>query len=95
MSDLSYLELFDLLSETRPEMKTSESSEWSKMANTEDFLFHSQVEHQNKTHLLTLTRWQLIWEATSKQNASGSQVTEPLICTYYNYFPFCLSMIAT
>ncbi|XP_060571680.1 ceramide kinase-like isoform X2 [Ruditapes philippinarum] len=50
------------------------------MANTEDFVFQSQVEHQNKTHHLTLTRWQLIWEATSKQNASGSQATEPLLC---------------
>ncbi|KAL4226177.1 hypothetical protein ACF0H5_014163 [Mactra antiquata] len=49
------------------------------MAYNTDTKFQSPVEHLNKTHILSLTKWQLAWECTKKQYASEGNISEPLI----------------
>ena len=50
------------------------------MADTgDDVLFQSPVEHENKPHILLLTKYQLSWEATSKCKLHDGHTLEPLI----------------
>ena len=57
------------------------------MADTgDDVLFQSPVEHANKPHILTLAKYQLSWDATSKCKLHEGNTLEPLIRKYIDNF---------
>ena len=49
------------------------------MADTDGFRFQSCVEHQNNQHLLILTKYQLVWEATNKHKVSDNSASDCLL----------------
>ena len=49
------------------------------MAESDQFLFQSAAEHQNQTHILTLTRLNLSWEQSHKSRVYENQALEPLV----------------
>ncbi|XP_052778575.1 ceramide kinase-like [Mya arenaria] len=49
------------------------------MADNENCLFTSSVEHQNKQHILTLTKFTLIWELSNKSKVPDNNLFDPLL----------------
>ena len=57
------------------------------MADTDDdVLFQSTVEHENKPHILLLTKCQLSWELHSKCKLQDENILESVGSKYLDLF---------
>jgi len=64
------------------------------MGDNENCLFTSLVEHQNKQHALTLTKYNLIWEASQGRRLSDNNAFDPLLRKFLNCAVFVYSCFA-